>query len=69
MRKRTALIASLALLAALLTAFTFASMRGAEPTYGGHSLSYWLEAESVDTKHAVRAIGSNAIPLLVGWIS
>lgn len=41
-----------------------------EPSYQGHSLSYWLSmAEPVDTIVAVHAIGTNAIPVLLTWIS
>ena len=51
-----------------------------EPRYAGRPLSYWLAqyrpstgqygsaAEAQEAETAVRAIGTNAIPFLVGWL-
>ena len=45
---------------------------GEEPRYGGHGLTYWLEANSykegvsrADAQHALRQIGTNALPFLM----
>jgi hypothetical protein len=59
--------------AAVLGALLFILLQPSEPSYGEHPLSYWLQAStssgSEDAKTAVRAIGTNAIPLLLDWIS
>lgn len=65
--------------AALITALCFLPAR--EPSYNGHSLTYWLELnggigssdfvsspEVTKSTEAVRAIGPKAIPLLLEWI-
>lgn len=49
-----------------------------EPHYGGHSLSYWVARDDVyhessgekrEAEHAIRQIGTNALPLLLKWIN
>jgi hypothetical protein len=45
-------------------------MRQREPSYRGHSLSEWLQAPpSLEARTAIRAIGTNAIPTLLHWLS
>ena len=70
--KHKALLISLAV-AVVLAAGVLTLAKPGEPFYRGHSLSHWLnEAEvagSEDARTAVRAIGTNAIPLLVYWIT
>jgi len=41
-----------------------------EPEYNGKKLSEWLAIQNdhpADTSHAIRAIGTNALPVLVSW--
>ena len=56
------------------------AFRAKEPTYRGHSLSYWVDnrkeflktqpysSETDEFAIALRAIGTNAIPWLLAWI-
>lgn len=42
-----------------------------QPSYGGHSLSYWVEGYWLggpDQEAALRAIGTNAFPFLLHWM-
>jgi hypothetical protein len=80
MRKhRTALL--LLVVTSLLLLLVFVVLHDNEPTYHGHSLSYWLQrnqesskarrtqTEQPDSpKQAILAIGTNAIPWLLKWI-
>ena len=71
MKKRTVLIASLVPLTMLLLGVvTLVSMNNGEPTNGGHTLSYWLETPlSHESRSALLAIGTNAIPHLLYWMT
>jgi hypothetical protein len=71
MKKRTVLIASLVpLIMPLLGVMTFVWMNKREPTYDGHALSYWLETPlSQESRTALLAIGTNAIPHLLYWMT
>jgi hypothetical protein len=66
MWKPKTLLIILTVIAALTTlALTFT--KTAEPSYQGHSLSYWLATPPEDSTTAVMAIGTNAIPWLIRW--
>src|SRR6266404_3207967 len=68
LKKRVLLIVVLS--AALLALYAFVFIKKGEPTYKGHSLSYWLDATPSDeSKSAVLAIGTNAIPYLLEWLT
>jgi hypothetical protein len=68
MRKLTKPLILTAVALCLLLAFILYKTMG--PFYAGHSLSYWLEnSESDQARTAIRAIGTNAIPQLLRWIS
>ena len=54
----------------------FAGLRSSEPSYGGQDLRLWLVAlqstnlaQRAEAEAAVRAIGTNAIPTLLTWLS
>ena len=80
MQKRTKLVLAVVILAALLIATVLFTYRP-EPTYQGHTLTYWLGEcakepklftagpEAPECVRAVRAIGTDAIPTLVAWLS
>ena len=43
---------------------------GGEPYYQGHSLSYWLRVKDRrEEVRAIRAMGTNAIPIAIRWMS
>jgi hypothetical protein len=66
MWKPKTLLIILTVIAALTTlALTFT--KTAEPSYQGHSLSYWLATPPEDSTTAVMAIGTKAIPWLIRW--
>jgi len=75
-RKHRKLLIVLACLAVVAGIVAFAT-RDDEPHYKGRSLSEWLRADiahsptpdGIDPKDAVRAIGTNAIPALLEWLS
>jgi hypothetical protein len=79
MKRRHQITLGLALLSAGLVAVALL-IRGREPHYAGHSLTYWL-ASSVslewqrdgsptqgDVARAISAIGTNSIPYLLKWL-
>ena len=78
MRKRRKTLVLVLCLAALLTLILTAA-RDNQPTYQGHTLEYWLKVydpsasfvthDRTEAEEAVRHIGTNALPLLVKWIS
>jgi hypothetical protein len=70
MWKPTTLLFLLACLAAI-GALVFTLTRPTEPSYKGHNLSYWLQiADSNDEAvAAINAIGTNAIPVLLRWMT
>ena len=71
MSKHKALWISLAT-AVVLGVWLLTLAKPGEPYYQGHSLSHWLNeaaSGSEEAQTAVRAIGTNAIPVLVYWIS
>ncbi len=63
MSKHKALLISLAAVV-VLAAWALTLAKPGQPSYEGHSLSYWLDearTESEDAQTAVGAIGTNAI--------
>ena len=57
-------------------ALLFIWLRPTEPSYAGHSLSYWVRRTyhpdsniSAQAEEAIRSIGTNALPTLIGWLS
>jgi len=63
------------LIAVLFAALLVVLTREREPEYGGRKLSEWvlgLRADSADareqSREAIRAIGTNAVPYLVKWV-
>ncbi|MGA2603749.1 MAG: HEAT repeat domain-containing protein [Verrucomicrobiia bacterium] len=73
-RKGTLLLIVLGLLAVGLLWIT---SRKPEPTYEGHSLSYWVlrddayherSGERRQAEQAIRHIGTNALPFLLKWV-
>jgi len=67
----------LVLAVALFTGGLFLLSRNREPSYGGKSLTEWLQiyaewnsatATSTQAVEAVRQIGTNALPLLLAWV-
>ncbi|HWH71361.1 MAG TPA: hypothetical protein VNT26_18445 [Candidatus Sulfotelmatobacter sp.] len=61
----------------LLGAIAFLSLRGRGPSCNGHSLVYWVSRmdstpgtypDMYDAAHAIREIGTNALPFLLRWI-
>jgi hypothetical protein len=75
-RKRRKFLIALPCLAAIAMLVFFAG-RDPQPRYRGRPLSEWLHdafsasrsPDNIDPRHAVREIGTNAIPWLVSWIS
>lgn len=84
--KRTALASLVLFLTAMLVACLVIQMRsrgnlslGIEPSYDGHSLSYWTEhayrcygsqrLENADAANAIRSLGDKGLPFLVKWIA
>jgi hypothetical protein len=68
-KPRTLLI--LAACLAIIGALAFALAKPTEPTYKGHTLSYWVQTSDYndEAETAIKAIGTNAIPVLIRWIS
>ena len=58
----------------LLGLLIFVLVKPNEPSYAGHTLSYWLNAPASaeqpdEAVRALQAIGTNAIPTLLRWIN
>ena len=58
----------------LLGLLIFVLVKPNEPSYAGHTLSYWLNAPASaeqpdEAVRAIQAIGTNAIPTLLRWIN
>src|SRR5690349_4235483 len=76
MAKRRRLIWLAATAASVFGALLFVWLRPTEPSYAGHSLSYWLRRTyhpdpsiSGQAEEAIRSIGTNAVPMLIQWLS
>lgn len=72
-RRKLIILGALICLGALVICFGI-TRHAAEPTYGGRSLQYWLEAyqkadQGTEPEIAVRNIGTNALPYLLTWTS
>jgi len=70
MRKRGIHLIFVVLVAGGVLVAVFAG-REREPEYGGKRLSEWVTTRNTDAERdqAIRAIGTNALPCLVKWIS
>ena len=73
-RRRLIWLAAAAIL--VFGGLLFIWLRPTEPSYAGRSLSYWVRRTyhpdpniSAKAEEAIRSIGTNALPTLIGWLS
>src|SRR5262245_367846 len=66
-RRRVVIVVAAVVVAAVMAAVLWPKER--EPEYQGKKLSEWINVGSREGPEAVQAIGTNALPCLVRWIS